>query len=251
MTNLIEVKNIRKKFCKSAELASRYGLRDIFHHFIGYRNGSASLREHEFWVLKDLSFGLARGEVLGIIGKNGAGKSTLLRLLQGIYEPDHGEISLTGRMTELVELGTCFHQDYTGRENIRINAAVLGLKDHETNRWMDSIVSFADIGDFIDSPVKYYSSGMRMRLAFSVAVHCPSEILLIDEVLAVGDADFIAKCKQKIRSMIDAGTSVILVSHNLPLVEELCTRVLWLHQGEVRHIGQPAETIQMYQKTDR
>ena len=202
------------------EHSMRYCLHDVTRNFLGMDSRRDNLREHEFWALQNVSFSLYQGEALAIIGKNGAGKSTLLKTVQGIYEPDKGDIYIHDRMTELVELGTSFHHDYTGRENIWINASVLGLSDKEIKNAVDSIIAFADIGDFINSPVKYYSTGMRMRLAFSIAVHCPSSILLVDEILNTGDAEFVEKCHKKIDELLSRGASMILVTHNLEMAKK-------------------------------
>ncbi len=187
-----------------------------------------------------------QGEVVGIIGRNGAGKSTLLKILSRITEPTTGEITLRGRVASLLEVGTGFHQDLTGRENAFLNGAILGMSKAEIRSKLDEIVAFSEIGAFIDTPVKRYSSGMYVRLAFSVAAHLEPEILIVDEVLAVGDAQFQVKCLAKIRSLGDRGQTVIFVSHNLSTVTSLCTKGVVLQQGQVTYVGGAREAVQQY-----
>ena len=182
----VRADHVSKKYCKSLRTSMRYGIEDIGRNLLGLRSRSERLRPGEFWALEDVSFEVRRGEAVGIIGPNGSGKTTLLKLLNGIFWPDRGKITVRGRVSVLIELGAGFHSSLTGRENIYINAAILGMTKQETDDRFDAIVDFADIGDFIDTPVKYYSSGMFVRLGFAVAVHCDPDLLLIDEVLAVG-----------------------------------------------------------------
>lgn len=191
----------------------------------------------EFWALKDVSFEIQQGEVVGIIGKNGAGKSTLLKVLSRIVEPTSGRVELHGRVGSLLEVGTGFHPELTGRENVFLNGAILGLKRREIQRKFDEIVDFSGIEQFIDTPVKRYSSGMYVRLAFSVAAHMDSEILIVDEVLAVGDAEFQKKCLGKVHDAAGSGRTVLLVSHNMPALEGLCHRGVFFEKGAVRAIG--------------
>src|SRR6187549_3628536 len=179
----------------------------------------------EFWALKDVSFEVKRGEVIGIIGRNGAGKSTLLKILSRITEPTTGRITLEGRVASLLEVGTGFHPELSGRENIFLNGAILGMSMSEITRKFTEIVEFAEIEQFLDTPVKRYSSGMYVRLAFAVAAHLEAEVLIVDEVLAVGDAEFQRKCLGKMRSVSRSGHTVLLVSHNLSQIESLCSRV--------------------------
>jgi lipopolysaccharide transport system ATP-binding protein len=200
----------------------------------------------EFWALRDVSFDVAQGEVVGIIGRNGAGKSTLLKILSRITEPTTGEVTLRGRVASLLEVGTGFHQDLTGRENAFLNGAILGMTKAEIRSKLDEIVAFSEIGAFIDTPVKRYSSGMYIRLAFSVAAHLEPEILIVDEVLAVGDAQFQMKCLAKLRSLSDHGQTVLFVSHNLSTVTSLCTKGIVLQQGQVTYIGPAREAVQQY-----
>jgi lipopolysaccharide transport system ATP-binding protein len=188
-------------------------------------------RVQTFWALHDLNFEVKRGEVVGVIGRNGAGKSTLLKILTRITQPTHGEATIYGRVGSLLEVGTGFHPELTGRENIFLNGAILGMKLAEISRKFDEIVTFAEIEQFLDTPVKHYSSGMYMRLAFAVAAHLDPEILLVDEVLAVGDMQFQKKCLGKMEDVAQTGRTVFLVSHNMTAISALCQRVLYLNQG--------------------
>jgi lipopolysaccharide transport system ATP-binding protein len=200
----------------------------------------------EFWALRNVSFELRQGEVLGIIGRNGAGKSTLLKILSRITEPSTGQVRIRGRVASLLEVGTGFHPELTGRENIFLNGAILGMKRAEIKRKFDEIVDFAEIEKFLDTPVKRYSSGMYVRLAFAVAAHLEPEILIVDEVLAVGDVEFQKKCLNKMSEVASGGRTVLFVSHNLTAVADLCTRALLLQKGEVRQVGTPDEVIATY-----
>ena len=202
-----------------------------------------------FWALKDVSFEVRRGEVVGIIGRNGAGKSTLLKILTRITDPSEGEIEVHGRMGSLLEVGTGFHPELSGRENVFLNGAILGMRRKEIERKFDEIVDFSEIGKFLDTPVKHYSSGMYMRLAFSVAAHLDPEILIIDEVLAVGDAEFQKKCLGKIGDVAKGGRTVLFVSHNMAAVQGLCTSGVFLSQGRVVTQGTAADVVQHYLKT--
>jgi len=197
----------------------------------------------DFWALKDISFTVACGEVLGIIGRNGAGKSTLLKVLSRITEPTEGRVTLRGRVASLLEVGTGFHPELTGRENIFLNGAILGMHRAEIKRKFDEIVAFADIEEFLDTPVKRYSSGMYVRLAFAVAAHLEPEILVIDEVLAVGDAQFQKKCLGRMSEVAASGRTVLFVSHNMNAVERLCTRALLLGEGSVQDEGNDVRAI--------
>lgn len=200
----------------------------------------------EFWALRDLSFDIRQGEVVGIIGHNGAGKSTLLKLLAHITEPSEGRITLFGRVGSLLEVGTGFHPELTGRDNIFMNGAILGMRRSEIERKFDEIVAFAEIEQFLDTPVKRYSSGMYVRLAFAVAAHLEPEILLVDEVLSVGDAAFQRKCMGKMSSVASQGRTVLFVSHNLQAVTTLCQRGILLAHGKLIFSGLAAETVSQY-----
>src|SRR6187399_1390151 len=197
----------------------------------------------EFWALKDLNFEIKKGDRVGIIGKNGAGKSTLLKVLSRITEPTTGKVFIKGRVASLLEVGTGFHQELTGRENIFLNGAILGMGRAEIKRKFDEIVAFSEVERFLDTPVKRYSSGMYVRLAFAVAAHLEPEILIVDEVLAVGDAQFQKKCLGKIQDVsANQGRTVLFVSHQINSVTRLCKKALWLNHGKIRQYG-PADTV--------
>jgi lipopolysaccharide transport system ATP-binding protein len=207
--------------------------------------GDTDTRE-EFWALKNVSFEIQQGEAVGIIGRNGAGKSTLLKLLSRITEPSEGQIELEGRVASLLEVGTGFHPELTGRENIFLNGAVLGMTRVEIKRKFDEIVAFAEVEKFLDTPVKHYSSGMYMRLAFGVAAHLEPEILIVDEVLAVGDAAFQKKCLGKMQQVGQSGRTVLFVSHNMDAIARLCTKCFYLVKGELQMTGIPRDVIKAY-----
>ncbi|MEE8346299.1 MAG: ABC transporter ATP-binding protein [Dehalococcoidia bacterium] len=201
-----------------------------------------------FHALRDVSFCVAQGETLGIIGRNGSGKSTILKLIAGVTAPSEGEIAVYGRVSPLIELGAGFHPDLTGRENVFLNASILGMSRKETLARFDDIISFAELWDFVDTPVKRYSSGMYIRLGFSVAVHSDPEILLIDEVLAVGDAAFQEKCLAKMQEFRSRGITIVLVSHSMELVEDFCQRALLLNGGRVVVDGPTTEVVERYRE---
>jgi homopolymeric O-antigen transport system ATP-binding protein len=203
-------------------------------------------RAETFWALKDISMEIGKGEIVGIIGRNGAGKSTLLKILSRITEPTIGDVWLHGRVGSLLEVGTGFHPDLSGRENVFLNGAILGMSREEIRARFDEIVAFSEIEKFLDTPVKRYSSGMYMRLAFSVAAHLQPEILLVDEVLAVGDAQFQAKCLGKLSEVVEGGRTVLFVSHNLPAIERLCTSAIVLREGRIDFAGTPGKAIATY-----
>jgi len=210
-------------------------------------------REHreDFWAIRDVSFDVQRGDVLGIIGRNGAGKSTLLKILSRITDPTEGEAYLLGRVGSLLEVGTGFHPELSGRENIYLNGSILGMKRSEIARQFDEIVAFAEVEKFIDTPVKFYSSGMYTRLAFAVAAHLEPEILIVDEVLAVGDADFQKKCLGKMSDIARGGRTVFFVSHNMAAVERLCNRCLLMEQGSLVVDGSVSEAVGRYLASSR
>ncbi|MDP7348054.1 MAG: ABC transporter ATP-binding protein [Phycisphaeraceae bacterium] len=213
----------------------------------GHSNDSDAAESSDYiWAVKDVSFEVKRGEVLGIIGRNGAGKSTILRILSRVTDPTHGQCELYGRVGSLLEVGTGFHPELTGRENTYQNAAILGMRAAEVDQRFDAIVAFAEIGKFIDTPVKRYSSGMYTRLAFAVAAHLQPEILIVDEVLAVGDAGFQRKCIQKMAQVAGGGRTVLFVSHNMGSITELCDRVILLKDGRVAMTGDPDDVIRAY-----
>jgi lipopolysaccharide transport system ATP-binding protein len=200
----------------------------------------------EFWALKDVSFEVKQGERIGIIGRNGAGKSTLLKILSRITEPTTGRVSIQGRVTSLLEVGTGFHAELSGRENIYLNGAILGMSRREVKAKFDEIVAFAEVEKFLDTPVKHFSSGMYVRLAFAVAAHLEPEILIVDEVLAVGDSEFQKKCLGKMREVATEGRTVLFVSHNMAAVQQLCQRGLMFHQGKLIFCGTIADTVRNY-----
>lgn len=203
-------------------------------------------KSSEFFALRNVSFRLKQGESLAIVGRNGAGKSTLLSLVAGLTAPVEGRVSVSGRAAALLELGAGFHPDLTGVENLRLNASLLGLSRNRTAEVFDSIVSFADIGDFIYEPIRTYSMGMTMRLAFAVAIHVDPDILIVDEVLAVGDQGFQEKCQERIRRFKAEGKTLLFVSHSGPLVRQLCDRALWLERGRVLRDGSAGEVLDAY-----
>src|SRR5262249_18835175 len=239
MTFAIEARGVGKQYLRGAAQYRRlHTLRDALSEWGGRlvrgepRDGAAADTER-FWALKDVSFAIEPGEVVGIIGRNGSGKSTLLKMVSQITAPTAGEIRLNGRTGTLLEVGTGFHQELTGRENIFLNGTVLGMRGSEIARKFDEIVAFSGVEGFIDTPVKRYSSGMQMRLAFAVAAHLDPEILLIDEVLAVGDAEFQKKCLGKMEDLSRTGRTILFVSHNMSAIDQLCSRVIWIDDGKV------------------
>ena len=202
--------------------------------------------KENFWAVRDVSFQVARGEALGIIGHNGAGKSTILKLLSNITAPSEGRITINGRLSALIEVGSGFHPELSGRENVYLSGSILGMRRREIAAKLDSIVEFAGIRQFIDTPVKRYSSGMYVRLGFAIAAHLDPDILLLDEVLAVGDAAFQAKCIQRIKELETAGTTIVFISHDLGAVERLCQRVILMRKGQIASEGQPRDVIREY-----
>ena len=243
----IRVDHVSKKYCKSLKRAMRYGVKDIGRNAVGLSSHSDRLRKDEFWAVDDVSFEVKKGETLGIIGPNGSGKTTLLKMLNGIFWPDRGKISVKGRVGALIEVGAGFHPLLTGRENVYINAAILGMTKEEVDEKFDDIIEFADIGDFLDTPVKFYSSGMFVRLGFAVAVHCEPDILLVDEVLAVGDFKFQSKClKFMTDNVLKRGCSVIFVSHNRYAVQDVCEQTLYLKNGKMVQIGDTSDVMGRY-----
>lgn len=228
----IDVNNITKSFKVFLDKGSQLKERLLF------RKRS---RYEERKVLRGISFQVRKGEAIGLIGHNGCGKSTTLKLLTRIMYPDSGTITMNGRVSSLIELGAGFHPDMSGRENIYTNAAIFGLTKHEIDARLDKIVEFSELEEFIDNPVRTYSSGMYMRLAFSVAINVDADILLIDEILAVGDANFQAKCFNKLREIKSKGTTIVIVSHSLGQIEQICDRSVWIHEGLIKAEGDPKE----------
>lgn len=242
---VIKVEGISKKYCRSLKHTMLYGVTDLSKSFVNLNNNSEKLRDGEFWGLDNVSFELKRGETLGIVGPNGSGKSTLLKMLNGIFMPDIGEIEVSGQMGALIEVGAGFHPMLTGRENIYVNGSILGLTKKEIDEKFDAIVNFAEIGEFIDSPVKHYSSGMRVRLGFAVAAQIGPDILLIDEVLAVGDFNFRQKCSKKINEL-KRDAAVVIVSHSIRDITMLCTNVIVLNKGKAVFQGAADEAVDYY-----
>jgi lipopolysaccharide transport system ATP-binding protein len=247
---------------RAESIAKEYhigGLRDVLagaalspvRAFQSLRRGGRSKSENEIiWALKDISFEVKSGEIVGLIGRNGAGKSTLLKILSRITEPTLGRVRISGRVGSLLEVGTGFHPELSGRENTFLNGAILGMKKAEIKRKFDEIVAFAEVERFVDTPVKHYSSGMYLRLAFAVAAHLEPEILLVDEVLAVGDAAFQNKCLGKMSDIAGEGRTVLFVSHNLPAIKNLCHRALLLDAGTIEREGDAAGVVQYYLQGD-
>jgi ABC-type polysaccharide/polyol phosphate transport system ATPase subunit len=240
MSYIVEVENVWKKF-------------PLMRDKPGFKEFLLNLTQHikrdsnsYFWALKGVSFQVKKGECLGIIGKNGAGKSTLLSILLGTIYPTMGKVRVFSNITPLLELGAGFHPDLTGRENIFINGVLLGLTIEEVRKKCEDIINFSEIGDFIDMPARTYSSGMYLRLAFSVAIHTDPKLLLIDEILAVGDEAFQKKSNEAIVALIRGGVTTVFVSHSLPAVREICDRVIWLNEGKIMTEGDPEKVIEDY-----
>jgi lipopolysaccharide transport system ATP-binding protein len=242
----IRADHVWKKYSRNLGAAMRYGLRDAARDFVGLPVDADSLRRHEFWSVRDASFEVQRGECLAILGPNGAGKSSMLKMLNGIFLPDKGSIELNGRVGALIELGAGFSPMLTGRENIYINGTILGLTRAEIDERFDDIVAFADIGDFLDTAVKFYSSGMYVRLGFSIAAQVKPDILLIDEVLAVGDVGFRTKCFRHLNMLVEQGTSIVIVSHSPQSLNRVTDRSIVFAEGEICFDGSLQEGIGVY-----
>lgn len=243
MEAAVRYDNVSKRYLLGSRRAYiNYLLPDFFR-----RRKEKNINQKEvLWALKDISLEVQPGEVLGFIGPNGAGKTTALSLLAGIISPTTGKISVRGRIGALIKLGAGFHPDLTGRENVYLNGSIMGLRRAEINKLYDDIVEFAELGTFMDTPVKRYSSGMYVRLGFAVAVHIDPEILLVDEILSVGDVSFQARCLNRIGEIREAGTTVVFVSHNLHNVASFCDRVVYLKNGQIQCIGEPGEVLGAY-----
>ncbi|MBD2355065.1 ABC transporter ATP-binding protein [Tolypothrix sp. FACHB-123] len=245
---LISVEEVSKKFCRNLKRSLLYGVQDICTELTGGSRNGNSLRPKEFWALKDVSFQLRRGEALGLVGANGAGKSTLLRIISGLINPDTGTVKVRGRLAPLIALGAGFNPVLTGRENIYANMSILGLSTKEIEKRFADVVDFAGIEDAIDAPVQTYSSGMAARLGFACAVHIEPDILLIDEVLAVGDINFRVKCYQRLAKLREAGTAFVLVSHNPHVVLNVCENSVYLAKGELIKYGETEAVIRQYEE---
>lgn len=242
---IISVRNLSKKY-NLGERQPYYSFRDTISGILHTSFRREKLKKDEFWALKDISFDINEGDVVGIIGRNGAGKSTLLKILSQITPPTKGEITLRGRVASLLEVGTGFNPELTGKENIYLNGAILGMKRWEINKKFKEIVEFSEIEKFLDTPVKHYSSGMYMRLAFAIAAHLEPEILLVDEVLAVGDTQFQKKCLGKMKEVSKQGRTVLFVSHNMTAIQNLCNKGILLNKGEIDYVGTAVNTIRKY-----
>lgn len=248
----IQVKNLSKSYTISHKNKPKYNtVKDDFSHLIKDPFGKKVNSDETFWALKNISFEVKKGEIFGVIGKNGSGKSTLLKILSRIVDPTEGEIKLNGRVASLLEVGTGFHPDLTGRENVYFNGSMLGMSRKEMSTKFNDIVEFAEIEQFIDTPVKFYSSGMYVRLAFSVAAHLDPEILILDEVLSVGDASFQKKSLEKIKSTMEGGTTVLFVSHGMSSVKQLCSRGILLNSGRIQYLGDTDSIVDLYNDTIR
>ncbi len=258
---VISVKNISKKYNITHQRGGYIALRDVLANIIKNpfqflkqktKEATGIAKKEEFWALRDINFEVKKGEVVGIIGRNGAGKSTLLKILSQITPPTEGEIKINGRVGSLLEVGTGFHPELSGRENIFLNGAILGMTKKEIVSKFDEIVSFAGIEKFLDTPVKHYSSGMYVRLAFSVAAHMDPDILIIDEVLAVGDAEFQKKCLGKMDDITKKeGRTILFVSHNMDAVKKLCPKTILIHEGKIKKIGPTEEIISEYHTSNK
>lgn len=237
---MIEVKNVSMSFRISQDR-----IQSIKEYLVALIKGK--LKYKDFWALRDVSFSVHPGEVLGIIGHNGAGKSTVLKVISGILKPTSGSVSVHGNIVPMLELGSGFDFDLTGRENIFLNGAILGYSRKFLNEKYDDIVAFSELGEFIEMPIRNYSSGMLMRLAFSIATVVNPEILIVDEILAVGDESFQRKSRQRMLELMGGGTTVLFVSHSLDQIREMCDRVLWLDHGQIKMLGETKEVCDAYQ----
>jgi|WetSurMetagenome_2_1015567.scaffolds.fasta_scaffold07233_4 lipopolysaccharide transport system ATP-binding protein len=244
---VVTVENVSKKFCRDLKSSLWYGMKDLGSELIGMSHSNdGQLRKDEFWAVKDVSFKLKRGDFLGLIGRNGAGKTTLLRMLNGLIKPDKGQIEMRGRVGALIALGAGFNPILTGRENIYVNAAVLGLTKKEIAARFDEIVEFAGLGEFIDMPVQSYSSGMAVRLGFAVATALEPDVLLLDEVLAVGDEGFQKKCLDKMGELIKSGVAILFVSHNMHAISTYSSKVVVMIDGFHREYENISAGISKY-----
>jgi lipopolysaccharide transport system ATP-binding protein len=250
MRPIIEVRNLSKRYCFDNQVLANRNLREAWVKAlkspIERSYGRKAVRDKEFWALRDVSFEVEVGEVLGVIGRNGAGKSTLLKILSRIIKPTAGEIDMYGRSGSLLEIGTGFHPDLTGRENVFLNGAIIGMKRAEIKSKFDEIIAFAGVEQFLDVPIKYYSTGMHLRLAFAVAAHLEPDILILDEVMAVGDAAFQKKCLAKMKEVSCEGRTVIFVSHDLMSVKQLCGRALLIESGKLLEVGNAGSVVSNY-----
>jgi lipopolysaccharide transport system ATP-binding protein len=243
---IIQLNNVSKKFCKSFRKSLFYGVLDIGAELFGTNKNPKQLRKDEFWAVKDVTFRVEPGETVGLIGHNGAGKTSLLRMIGGLIKPDMGQIEISGRVQALIALGAGFNPVLTGRENIYVNAALMGFSKKEINKRFDEIVAFSGLNEFLDMPVQSYSSGMVVRLGFSVAAFLEPDVLLVDEVLSVGDLAFRTKCQLRIQELRNAGVAIIIVSHNLHTISHLCPRSITLEKGKIIYDGDTETAIDLY-----
>ena len=241
MKPAIEIRDISKKYRLASNRANYQTLRDSIHSIF-----SGKVNYRDFYALKDVSFEVEPGEAIGIIGENGAGKTTILKIISRIVPPTRGKVFVRGKVSSLLEVGTGFHPELTGAENIYLNGSILGLSRKEIKKQFESILAFAEVDDFVNTPIKHYSTGMWARLAFSVAAHLNSNILLIDEVLSVGDAEFQHKSLSKMDNIINEGRTILFVSHNMASVRQFCKRCIYLSHGEIQKIGKSGEVIETY-----
>ncbi len=232
----VEFSSVSKQFKKGHELLLKEAFLDFFR----------APKQDDFWAVNNVTFKIKRGEAVGIIGANGSGKSTILKLIAGVLTPTKGQIKVNGRIGPLIELGAGFHPEFTGRENIYLNGTILGLSKKEVDSKFEEIVNFAELKEFIDTPVKHYSSGMYMRLGFSIAVNISPDILLVDEILAVGDTAFQKKCLEKMHQFHQQKVTIVIVSHSLQLVQDFCERVILVQKGKIVGIGSPDKMIKKY-----
>lgn len=248
---VIKIENMSKKFCRSLRRSMAYGTLDLVNNFLGIPIRTGRLRKGEFWALDNINFELKKGESLGIIGTNGSGKSTLLRMITGIYPPDVGKISVRGKIGALIAVGAGFHPHLSGRENIYLNGTILGMTQKEIDAKFQDIIDFADIGEFLDAPVSTYSSGMRVRLGFAIAVHCEPDILLVDEILSVGDLSFRNKSLRHMAEFRKKANALIFVSHDTEQIRNLCSRVIVIDKGKMVYDGNTSEGIIKFEEISR
>lgn len=243
---LIRVENVSKKFCKDFRKGLIYGVADLGREIIGAKNDNPKLRDKEFWALQDINFDLKKGETLGLVGVNGAGKSSLLKLIGGVMKPTTGKITINGKMQTLIELGGAFSPTLSGRENIYASAAMIGMTRHDIEDKMNEIIEFAELDDFIDAPVSSYSTGMRVRLGFSIAMCIQPDILIIDEVLAVGDLNFQIKSLERVSKIRERAGGVIFVSHHIHQMRRMCTKCMLIDRGQIVNYGDTETVIEDY-----
>jgi lipopolysaccharide transport system ATP-binding protein len=245
---IISVNSVSKKFCRQLKKSLFYGISDICSELLSRERNSSNLRAGEFWALNQVSFDLNKGDAIGLVGANGSGKTTLLRMISGLIKPDDGEIHVRGNIVPLIALGAGFNPILTGRENVYVNLAILGLSHDKIEAVFDDVANFAEIDEALDSPVQSYSSGMAARLGFACAVHANAEVLLIDEVLSVGDMRFRSKCYRKLAELREKGTSFILVSHNTNAILSMCNKAVYLSKGKQIMIGDPSAVMSKFEE---